>query len=120
MKNLNKSIPELIQETEKGCGIRYYQDIKNMDNDKFCGKILIDECNVEEQTPLCPICQAKLQTLKQCQTIAEEKTKDFINVLQWIYTNIGTEDDEDASVMIRIDKYINTLKQQLNPAQTKE
>ena len=116
------TIKDLIQETEKGCGIIF--DYKH---EKF--GLLRMECGVWQRmnTPelwqemqWCPTCRAKLETLKQCQTIADEKTKDFINVLQWIYTNIGTEDDEDASVMIRIDKYINTLKQQLNPAQTEE
>jgi hypothetical protein len=121
------TIKDLIQETEKGCGKEYIYE-NSIDIFMICG---------QEKGDYCPICQAKLSTLKKCQTIEDENIKDLdIKLQAEIYNNSVLIDNYKEKIIniieglrcygIRLDRYNevwcidkNELKQQLNPAQTK-
>jgi len=98
------TIPELIQETEKGCN---RQDI--------CGGL---NCGKRKDGLLCNDCKAKLSALKQCQTIAEEKLKEEIRFLDRLEHCNNTTSKEWLKTII--EENIIERRQQLNPAQTKD
>ena len=68
------TIQDLIQETEKGCGKEYIYE-NSIDIFMICG---------QEKGDYCPICQAKLSTLKQCQTIEDEREKKIIEIVNQV------------------------------------
>jgi hypothetical protein len=141
----------LIQETEKvkknklkGCNepVEIYSIGKNF---LRCGDIDKDSFK-ENDIAYCTDCSfiireldTKISTLKQCQTIAEEREKEIKEIISLLKTNIKLinsktkfpksilEDGENK--WSSVEKYmfysgklegINLLKQQLNPAQIKE
>jgi hypothetical protein len=105
-----QTIKDLLQETEKGCN-RY--------NIRWAGKEDII-CHIRH---LCPECRMKIRTLKQCQTIAEEREKKILDILNKI-GDIWEIAEENGCGEFEYSQFKDTaifkaLKQQLNPAQTK-
>jgi hypothetical protein len=97
------TIQDLIQETEKE-----YNLIKDEGKTPDNPAVMKLESDVVK---------AKLETLKQCQTIAEEREKEIIEIINKMPVTIN-KDYKDAKEEWMIDSM--ELKQQLNPAQTKE
>jgi len=61
-----------IEKTEKGCGIVYGEDL-----DLYC---VGDEEADKNTFKLCPTCQAKLQTLKNCRDGVKDAVNNYIKV----------------------------------------
>lgn len=59
-----KTIKEMIKETEKGCGEEFIYNIY-LNEIRICGRI--EDLKHSEHIIYCPICQAKLEALKQAQ-----------------------------------------------------
>ena len=126
------TIPELIQEIEKGCEEKSWIDTEKF----YCSKNKLNEF----KNWICPFCKEKINLLKQCQTIAEEREKKIledilVRIDKLLKVRIGElrvakEKDYQASRIIynaqveelqRVKAVIeNNYKQQLNPAQTED
>jgi hypothetical protein len=118
---MNKlTIPELIQETEKGCNaiIDITPDLMRV----VCGDF----------ETLCEKCQIRLETLKQCQTIADVELKQKLYNLNWIQIlsnaiksrptswnneKFGTPVLEWRNASDEINYQVVKALEQLNPAQ---
>jgi hypothetical protein len=123
------SIKSLITETEKGCG----KPVLDMTGEIsiFCGDSLDEKTDKDGRTLFligrCQTCQTKLETLKQCQTIAEEKLKEELSILERVKDYHSYLNAQLGYLIISrgiklvdftlVNDRIKELKQQLNPAQ---
>ena len=115
------SIKDLIQETEKEIKELYFEDGKCMFNDNDTS---------QWKSPDYERLRERLNALKQCQTIAEEREKKIIEMINNLPTKDITPRDDDYGLYTEVldSEYggfvkiedLELLKQQLNPAQTKE
>jgi hypothetical protein len=114
---------ELIQETEKGCdkhkqGHVCLACVTKERSFYYC--LCGTKCFHCKNIILCDLCQVKLETLKQCQTIAEEREKEIIERIQsWVeLSQWTTNQGSQVIAYTSIRDYLKML--QLNPAQTEE
>jgi hypothetical protein len=102
------SIKDLIQETEKERTDSMRKD--ENPTQSIMRKLLADE-RYKTLTEVSTLVQ------KQCQTIADEREKEIFEIIE----NKLFEDDEEKyyGIKLNYDTW-ETIKQQLNPAQTKD
>ena len=71
-----------------------------------------------------PLTKERIETLKQCQTIAEEREKEILKIIDKCCDDDWYEDKDifggDYDLNELIDMTKEEIKQQLNPAKTKE
>jgi hypothetical protein len=109
------TIKDLIQETEKGCGkptSKIKQRYEYVDILYICGE------NPHPKDKYCEECKEKINLIKQCQTIADEREKEIIKIIEKVEKEIFDRCSMSEEEIVA--QYTDELKQQLNPAQKKD